>query len=255
MVRDLTPELRTRLTEPGAVVVDESEMPKLGLTTGVGEFAEIANRRVHVVGLVRGSNSTTAPFVFCSLQTARMLLPGFQADPDMTMYVLARCRDPRDAAAVAERLRAYSDMAVFTSAEFSRRTRVYWLIRSKAGTAMGCTVVLALLVGLVVTSQTLYAATAASLKEYAVLDALGIARWRMVGLVLATSFWIGVAGICLALPVSLGLAEAARLTETKVLLPPWMLAATAALTMSMALLSGTAALRSLRLVEPVTLLR
>ncbi len=39
VLRDLSPELRTRLTEPGSVVVDESEMPKLGLKRGVGEFA------------------------------------------------------------------------------------------------------------------------------------------------------------------------------------------------------------------------
>jgi len=54
---------------------------------------------------------------------------------------------------------------------------------------MGCTVVLALVVGLAVTSQTLYAAAVASLREYAVLDALGIPRWRLAALVLATSFW------------------------------------------------------------------
>ena len=62
-------------------------------------------------------------------------------------------------------------------------------------------------------------------------------------------------GVCVALPVCVALGALARLTETQVLLPPWMLGATAALTMGMALASGLAALRSLRLVEPVTLLR
>jgi putative ABC transport system permease protein len=256
VLRDLTPEMRQRLTEPGAVVVDESERPKLGIREGAGEVAEVSSRRVRVVGLVRGISSTTAPFVFCSMQTARMLLPVFEANPGQTMYVLARCRSAGEAATVAARVReSHPDMAVFTSAEFSWRTRSYWLIRSKAGTAMACTVVLALLVGLVVTSQTLYAATAASLREYAVLDALGIPRRRLVGLVLAKSFWIGVVGIGVALPLALGLAEAARLLETKVLLPPWVLVGAAMLTMGMALLSGVAALRSLRLVEPVSLLR
>lgn len=256
VLRDLTPEMRERLTEPGAVVVDESERSKLGLQKGAGEVAEVSNRRVRVVGLVHGISSTTAPFVFCSLQTARMLLPSFEANPSQTMYVLARCHRAEEAAVVVDRLRrSHPDMTIFPSAEFSQRTRSYWLSRSKAGTAMACTVVLALLVGLVVTSQTLYAAAAASLREYAVLDALGIPRRRLVGLVLAKSFWIGVIGICVALPVALGLAEAARLLDTKVLLPTWVLIGAAVLTMCMALLSGVAALRSLRLVEPVFLLR
>ena len=62
---------------------------------------------------------------------------------------------------------------------------------------------LGLLVGAVVTSQTLYAATAASLKEYAVLRALGIPRWRMALSVLGQSFWIGLAGVVIAVPAIL----------------------------------------------------
>ena len=63
-----------------------------------------------------------------------------------------------------------------------------------------CTMVLALLVGLAVTSETLYAAVLAQSKEFAVLEALGIPRRHVVGLVLAQSFWLGVGGILLALP-------------------------------------------------------
>ena len=35
----------------------------------------------------------------------------------------------------------------------------------------------------------------AALREYAVLRALGIPRWRMAGLVMAQSLWVGLAGI------------------------------------------------------------
>ena len=70
-------------------------------------------------------------------------------------------------------------MATYTSEEFSRRTRLHWLTKTKAGIALGCAAVLGLLVGAVVTSQTLYAATVSCLREYAVLCALGISRWRM----------------------------------------------------------------------------
>jgi putative ABC transport system permease protein len=114
---------------------------------------------------------------------------------------------------------------------------------------------LALLVGLVVTSQTLYAATAASLREYAVLRALGIPRWRMGAMVLAQSFWVGMFGIALAMPVVFVLGAAGNFAGARVVLPPWLFAGGNALTMTMALLSGLAALRSLRLVEPITLLR
>ena len=106
-----------------------------------------------------------------------------------------------------------------------------------------------------VTSQTLYAAVAAQLREYAVLRALGIPRWRMGMTVLAQSFWVGLIGVCLALPAAFGLAEVADRLGVRVLLPPQLLLAAIGITMVMAMMSGLAALRSLRLVEPAMLLR
>jgi putative ABC transport system permease protein len=250
-VRELTPELRARLTEPGSVVIDESELERLGIQ-GVGDWGEILGRRVRVVGLVRGLKSLAGPYIFCSIATARPLL---RLTSEQTTYVLARCPNPADVPAVVERLRGYANMSAFSSAEFSFRTRMHWLTKTKAGIALGCAAALGLLVGAVVTSQTLYAATAASLREFAVLQALGIPRWRMAATVLAQSFWIGVIGIGLATPIVYALRHGADTLGAKVLLPYWLIAGAVCVTMTMALLSGLAALRSLRLVEPATLLR
>jgi putative ABC transport system permease protein len=255
-IREAPPQLRDRLSEPGAVIVDELEMPKLGLSTGEDEFAEINHQRVRVVGTVRGFQGFTAPFVFCSLRTAEMILPRDPGQPEQVMHVLARCRDPGDAEAVAAQLRAqYPDMGAYTAADFSVRTRVHWLFRSNAGTVMLCTVALALLVGLVVTRQTLYSAAVAALREYAMLDALGIPRGRLVRLVMAKSFWIGLIGVVLALPLVHALGWAAGLINVKVLLEGWLVAGSSVVTLVMALVSGLAALLALRRVEPATLLR
>lgn len=251
-VRELTPEMRGRLTEPGSIVVDESEMERLGIQ-GVGSVAEISGRRVRVVGLVNGLRSLSGPYIFCSLSTARQLL--LRGVPDQTTYVLARCRRTEDAVAVVARLRTYRNMSAFTSEEFSIRSRLHWLTKTKAGVALGCAAALGLLVGAVVTSQTLYAATVASLREYAVLRALGIPRWRMAMTVVAQAFWVGLAGTALAFPAVWCLAAGATALGVPVLLPAWLLIAAGVVTMSMALLSGLAALRSLSLVDPVLLLR
>ncbi len=247
----LTHAQRARLSEPGSCVVDEGELGRLGCR-GVGDVVEVSGHRVRIVGLVHGFRSLAGPYVFCSLSTARPLL---RLPPEQTSYFLARCRRPEDVPVVVNRLRQYGHMSTFTSDEFSFRSRMHWLTKTKAGIALGCAAVLGLLVGAVVTSQTLYAATAASLREFAVLAALGIPRWRMAGTVLAQSFWIGVAGVCTALPVLVALAHFADVLGAKVLLPSWLLGMAGAVTMTMALLSGLAALRSLRLVEPATLLR
>jgi putative ABC transport system permease protein len=156
---------------------------------------------------------------------------------------------------VARLGREYDNVSAFTSEDFSIRSRLHWLLKTKAGIALGYAAALGLLVGAVVTSQTLYAATVASLREFAVLRALGIPRWRMGLLVVSQAFWVGIIGIGLALPATFGLAELADRLGVHVDLPWWLLTGAAAVTLVMALLSGLTALRSLRLVEPAMLLR
>jgi putative ABC transport system permease protein len=176
--------------------------------------------------------------------------------PGQTVYLLAKCKDPAAAPAIAERLRrAYPNMMTLTKNEFSKRTRWHWLVTTKTGIAVGGGALLALIVGAVVTSQTLFAATAASLKEYATLRALGIPRWRIAGAVLAQSAWIGGLGVCLALPAAYAVAGLVDAVGAKAILPWPLVVASAAATVAMALLSGLAALRSLRLIEPAQLLR
>jgi putative ABC transport system permease protein len=251
-VRELTPELRARLTEPGAIVVDESDLGRLGIR-GVGDVTEITGQRVRVVGLVRGLRSFIGAYVFCSIQTARSLL---QLDSRQAIFLLARCRDPADAAVVAARLRAdYPDLSAFTRAELSRRSRLHWLTKTKGGIALGYAAALGLLVGAIITSQTQYAATASALREHAVLRALGIPLWRLAGLVLAQSLLVGLVGALLALPAVFALAWGADELGIAVHLPGWLLLGTVAVILVMALLSSLAALRLLQRIELVALLR
>jgi putative ABC transport system permease protein len=185
-----------------------------------------------------------------------MILPMFQEKPHDTMYILARCRSAEAARTVIKRLDdEFRGLTAFTSADFSRRTQHYWLTQTNAGIGMWVTAILALLVGLVVTSQTLYAAVSASLREYAVLRALGIPSRRMAALVLTQSFWIGLTGIVLAVPLIFAISSWATSSGARVVLSPELFGLGCGPTLGMALLSGLAALRSLRLVEPITLLR
>jgi len=209
---------------------------------------------VRVVSTVTGLKSLAGPYVFCSLATSHELL---RLRPDETKFILGKCRNPADAAAVVKRLsEQYDNISCFTTREFSVRTQLQWLLKTKAGIALGFAAALGLLVGAVVTSQTLYAATAASLREYAVLRALGIPRWRMALSVLAQSFWVGFIGIAVAIPAVYGMSGLTDLAGgAKIMLPPLLICGASLVTMAMALVSGLAALRSLRLIEPATLLR
>jgi len=240
------PALRTKLTEPFTVAIDESDIERLGVKK-IGDQAEVSGRLVRVVGFVKGYKSLGGPYVFCSIETARVMI----RDPNgSSTYILAKCKNPEDAEKVAERLSRYKQMSAFTSEDFSRRSRLHWLFTTKAGIAVGFTAILGLFVGSVVTSQTLYAATAAFQREFATMRAMGIPNWRLQLTVIEQSFWVGLFGLIVALPITYGLAEVADWIGTRVWLHPGVLLATAIITMMMALGSGLLAVRSFRSVDP-----
>jgi putative ABC transport system permease protein len=254
-VKELTPEMRILLTQPGSVVVDQAELERLGVK-GVGDKAEINKQTVQIVGLIKGFKSLAGPYVYCSRETARNLLR-IVMPTDHTTFFLVQCHHKEDAQRVVDELqRQYADdLSAFTTAEFSLHSRLHWLFKTKAGIAIGYAAILGLLVGMVVTSQTLYAATTASAREFAILLALGIPRWRISLTVVTQSFWIGIIGALLAYPTVQALAALAALGGVNVILPWWLLAGAGAVTVFMALISGLMALRSVRQIEPMTLLR
>ncbi|QEL18446.1 ABC transporter permease [Limnoglobus roseus] len=245
------PDLMARLSEPFTVAVDESELGRLNIT-GVGQDADILGKRVTVVGLVHGYKSLGGPYVFCSNENARVLLKYF---PGEATYIVAKCGTPEDAKRMTLRMKGYSQLTAFTADDFSWRSRMHWLFTTKAGVTVGFTALLGLLVGAVVTSQTLYAATAASLREYSTLRAMGIPRWRLQLSVLEQSFWVGLFGVMVAAPVTFVIAQAANYMGTQVMLHPLVIGIAILITMVMAIGSGLAALRSFQNVDPAHNLR
>ena len=251
------PKLLAALAEEGTVLIDRSDGDRLGIEK-VGEKAVIMTRTVRVVGFVEGVRSLGGAYVFCSDRTARMILGTWSSQ---ATYLVATCKNPDQAAGVVERLRKEfgkpsaifqsPKMSAFTRDQFSFRTRMNWMIMTKAGLAIAFCAVLGLVVGAVVTSQTLYAATAAAQREYATLRAMGIPRWRLQLSVLTQSFWVGLGGLIAATPVTLLLAEAAHWIGTQVRLSPIIVMPAAIVTMGMAMGSGLLALRSLQKTDPV----
>jgi hypothetical protein len=94
------PKLLDLLTEPNSVVIDRSDMKRLGVTKE-GDVAEVIGVRVKVVGFTEGVKSLAGPYVFCSINTARQLL---RYPPDQVTYILGKTQRPEDAGIVAQRL-------------------------------------------------------------------------------------------------------------------------------------------------------
>lgn len=241
MVRELSATLQNRLTEQGTVVVDESTLDDLGRT------AEVNGQPVRVVGVVKNCTGMNIPYVLCSLATARQLTG------QNTTYLVLRCSNAQEA---AQNLRRhYPGLSVFTASEFSYRTRLYWLTKTNGGMATLLIALVSLIVGSVITAQSLFAATTASIREYTLLVALGIPRRRIGRFIMAQAGGVGVLGILLAIPITVLIRGVGMLVGLPFLFP-WPLALSV-LTISclMALVAGLLTLRTLGMMQPSDYLR
>ena len=145
--------------------------------------------------------------------------------------------------------------SVSVAPEFSRRSQLYWLLESGVGIGAGFAALLALMVGVVIASQTLSAAILASLKEFATLRALGVSPGQLRAVVFELAAWIGVVGLVLTGLLTVLVAAVAKAHHIAMAFSGWLVAGTAVSILLITALSGLYALRPLFRAEPANLLR
>ncbi|MET0332048.1 MAG: FtsX-like permease family protein [Dyella sp.] len=247
--------LRAKLNEPDAVIVDRADLDSLGVR--IGDSAAINGHRVRVVGVSNGLRALGGVNVVASLDTAQRL----DTSPDdvgRVTYFVASLYDPHQATAVAKRLDgadAFGLYDVWTAKRFAQRSQLYWILDTGAGAGVLFLAGIVLLVGVVITSQTLVAAVIGSIREYATLNALGVGVGALRRVVLEQACWVGALGLLGSAILGALALMLARSYNVPVTLGPLASAVCLGLVMALAIVSGLAAMRSLRRADPATLLR
>lgn len=220
-----------RLRQPGAIVVDRSEFPKLKIDR-VGHTTEISGVRAEVVALTQGIRSfTTSPIVFTDMRTARSFMPGL-GDQAVT-YVLVKVKPGESIAAVKQRIDALPHLAAYTTREMSQRTRAYWSSRTGVGAGFFTTAVLGVIVGFVVVGQILYSGTLQYIREYGTLKAMGARNSMVVRVILSQAMISAALGFVLGSVLAVGMQAAMAKANLGVALFPGLYAATLVVTIAM----------------------
>lgn len=249
----LTPALRARLDEPDGVIVDRADLAKLGLA--VGGQAVINGHRVRIVGVGNGLRALGGVNIVTSLATSRRLDNG-DNHGDVAYYVV-KLRDAAQVDAVAARLLQSNSarFGIWTKDAFAHRAVMYWMFETGAGLGVLFLAMVVFIVGAVITSQTLMSAVAGSIREYATLHALGVGFAQLRRVVLTQAAWVGAFGLVVGGVATAFVVFLAHRRDVPVQLDFATIAICAALVMGIALLSGLAAVRTLRHADPALLLR
>jgi putative ABC transport system permease protein len=251
--RMLSAQQRALLEEPDAVLIDVADQGKLAATTG--SLVEINGKRTKIVGMVEGIRGVGGVNILASHATARRMAPDLAGQPTYLLLKLDSNANPKEMAKDLADRSAAPKYSVWTAEDFSIQSQTFWLLESGAGIGSGFASLLALIVGVVITSQTLSAAILASLKEYAALRALGVAHAALRKVVLEQAFWVGVVGLTITGALTLGIAWMGNEVRIAMAFPWWLVATIAVIVLMIAVGSGVMALRPLFKAQPADLLR
>jgi putative ABC transport system permease protein len=210
----------SRAVEPDTVVVDHGDLEALGIT-GFPAEVEIDGRRATVVGEISGfSNFIGCPYVFTSFENAARYV---RLKPEAGMNVLIRTAPGYDAREVQRQLRArLPEVDVWTRDEFSRQSRVFWVVQTGAGGGILMAALLGFVIGTVIASQQIYATTMENIEEFATLKALGASRWFVIRVLLVQALASGIAGCLVGVAATFPLVHAAQRFISWIYTPWWL---------------------------------
>jgi putative ABC transport system permease protein len=236
------------LSIPDSVAADRTYLDRLGVK-GLGDAGEMRDRRAEIRAITRGIRSfTTTPYIFTQLERAR----GYTGTPHSKVtYLLVHLAPRTDIERVRKQLQSVlAKTEVLTPAEFSSRSRSFWLFGTGAGAALFAGALLAMVVGSVVVAQTLYSSTKEHLYEFATLRAIGSSGSYLQTVIVAQALLSGVVGFAIAFIVGLFVVRLTANSALPVLMTPALTVILFLLTIVMCVISALSSMLKVMRMDP-----
>ncbi len=250
---DYPESIRLALTEPGAVVVDKSALPRLGVK--LGDKASLNGHTVYLRGLLSNYPNINNVDVVMSRDTLRRL--GMGDTGPRSGPLMVRIRDAGRAEIVRDQLNAvaHKTYRAWTRDELAKANEGAIMKEQIIGVLLAFSVLLGGGIGIGITSMTLRGAILANIKEFASLRALGVSMGSLRAIVLELSLWVGVAGIAATGVFTTLVSMLANTAGLPMVFHPPVVIAVTIMLMIVAALSGLISLGVLNRSQPADLLR
>ena len=186
-----------RAPRRGEAMIDEVAADQFGVS--VGDPVELLGTRFVVSGLFTGGTSITNTIAFIDTQDFATIRGS------TVSYVLVGAKHGVDADQLADRVAArLPGTTTQTRDQFAEQEGR--IVRDMSADVMQIMSAIAFLIALAVVALTLFTATLAKLREYAVIKALGASRWRLARTVLAQATWSTALALILAVVLAFAVA-------------------------------------------------
>jgi len=248
--------LQPRLVTPDTVLLDSRCRGCIG-HVAEGDSTELSGRRVKVVGgFALGTDFQIDGTAVTSSRTFFNLFPEYRAaDPKLNRVELGlvTCSPGSDVEAVVGRLNAALPPDVVTMSRLSlvRLERDFWMANSPVGLVFNLGTVVGFIVGVVICAQILFTEVSEKRPQFATLKAIGYSNGYLTRVVLTQAGLLAVFGFVPGLVASWLIYQGvAGLTGLLMRLSTELSVTVLALTVTMCLVSGLSAVRTVLKMDP-----
>ncbi len=234
--------------------LDRSAEKRFGKFT-VGEYREIAHRRMKIIGASRDALSfSTTPIIFMNYRQAQEINPGeLGGNTTYTLVKLAPGADPEVVKREIRRRLPYND--VYTKDEWATQSRNYWIESTGLGLNLGMTVLLGCLVGVLIVAQTLYTSTMEHLKEFGTVKAIGGGNWQIYNILGQQATIAAIAGFFVGAAQTWALTPLLAKIDLRLILPPGFAAIVFVGTIVLCLAAAMISFKKVASIDPALVFR
>lgn len=248
--RIYTPETNVNdLINEGAVIFDQSELPKLdGLT--VGDYLAINDQRVYMSGLSKGLTGFGSSYVVTTLERARTLThlsPSY-----VNAYLVQIDTTQATQTAVIEQInREVGAARALVGTQLGSETIQYMLIANNVVAGFLMMVIFSVIGGFAIVGVTLYSSVNDRIRDYGTVKAIGGSNGLIRRLILIQGVLYAVIGFGIAF----GLLTLMKIGSEDGFYPAWLISMLIGVTLFISIVSSLIAMRRIMKLEPVQIFR
>ncbi len=245
------------LRDPDAILLDQAGYNYLfpGEPLALGREVEINDRRAVVTGICEAS----APFQTLPVVFARYSLAVNYVGRERNSlgFVLAKGRPGISPVELSRRIEAETGLTALPQGAWGWRTILYYIGNTGIPVNFGITVMVAIIVGTVVSGQTFYIFTIENLKQFAALKAMGVTNGKLTRMVLLQAAVIGFIGCAFGVAMAAAFFLATKdISHLRGFILRWqILAGTWVLIAAIVAAASLLSVRKLRRLEPAIVFR
>ncbi|MFZ7111764.1 MAG: ABC transporter permease [Desulfatiglandales bacterium] len=200
--------------------------------------------------LTDGARGFQGTLVFASLDKVKEIA---RTAPGRYSAILVRFRPGIDPRAALDRMRAIlPECSVYSAAELSRLTRAYYFTNTGIGGSFGFSTAIAVLIGVVIISLTMYTSVLGRSRDFAVMRAMGGRRRDIAVVVISEALIIAGIGLFIGFLLLSALLNATAGSSIPSFFPVQVPPILAGVTLAVSLLGSLIALRVALKAEPAS---